>query len=919
MDWNWKGARWWRFDFHSHTPASDDYGKGPDQATLKAKTPKDWLLDYMKAGVDCVAVTDHNSGDWVDQLRKALVELESERPEGFRALYLFPGVEISGNGGVHILAILGPDKTTSDIDSLLGEVRYRGTTGGSDGVTQSSLSDILCAIHGRGGLAIPAHADESNGLFKLGGTTLDQVLGSKLIIAIEVIDPASEKPQLYRDRKLRWAEVIGSDSHHPSGNRCPGSHFTWVKMSRPALEGLRLALRDGALSVRRSDEQPSDPNTHGGLIVESVEVEQARYMGRACRFNVQLNPWLNAVIGGRGTGKSTLLEFLRTALRREGELPGSLASEFEKYRRVYESRGDDGLLTENSRFVVIYRKDRTRFRVQWSQRGDIEPIEVQGENGEWSAGEGDVAQRFPARIYSQKQVFELAKAPLALLRIVDEAPGVDRRTWDELWKEEETRFLSHRAKLREIEAGLADESRLRGELEDVKRKLAVFEEAGHAEVLKEYQRRLRQNREVENWQETWAGAGDRLRDLAADLVPDPLDPSPFHVERPEDSQLLERARTSLQRLEQVRDKLEQLARDLDNVVTKWREERDTSSWKRTVSEALRQYEALRQRLAAQGAGDPSAYGELVQQRQTIEGRLKQLQARRLHLDSVRRDADASLERLRDIRRDLTQRRAAFLAQVLSANPYVRIEVEPYGAQETVEPEFRRLIHREAGGFEKDIGPVGGEGLLALLYTGPADVKAFEERLVEVKRKVRQIAAGECKADDLRDQRFATHLSKLPPEAFDRLDSWFPEDSLGVQYSTTADGSEFRSILEGSPGQKTAALLAFLLSYGEEPIILDQPEDDLDNNLIYDLIVTQLRNIKQHRQVIVVTHNANIVVNGDAELVVALAARGGETHQDCEGSLQEKKVRDTICAIMEGGREAFKQRYRRIVGEEGSDV
>ena len=138
----------------------------------------------------------------------------------------------------------------------------------------------------------------------------------------------------------------------------------------------------------------------------------------------------------------------------------------------------------------------------------------------------------------------------------------------------------------------------------------------------------------------------------------------------------------------------------------------------------------------------------------------------------------------------------------------------------------------------------------------------------------------------------------------------------MEYSTTVDGSKFRPLQEGSPGQKTAALLAFLLSYGEEPIVLDQPEEDLDNHLIYDLIVKQLRNIKQRRQIIVVTHNANIVVNGDAELVVALVAQAGETHKATDGSLQEREVRDTICAVLEGGREAFEQRYRRIALESG---
>ena len=89
---------------------------------------------------------------------------------------------------------------------------------------------------------------------------------------------------------------------------------------------------------------------------------------------------------------------------------------------------------------------------------------------------------------------------------------------------------------------------------------------------------------------------------------------------------------------------------------------------------------------------------------------------------------------------------------------------------------------------------------------------------------------------------------------------------------------------------------------------------MDNRLIYDLIVTQLREVKRHRQVLVITHNPNIVVNGDAELLVGLAARGGETQRECEGSLQEKQVRETICDIMEGGREAFEQRYRRIALE-----
>lgn len=107
------------------------------------------------------------------------------------------------------------------------------------------------------------------------------------------------------------------------------------------------------------------------------------------------------------------------------------------------------------------------------------------------------------------------------------------------------------------------------------------------------------------------------------------------------------------------------------------------------------------------------------------------------------------------------------------------------------------------------------------------------------------------------------------------------------------------------------MLAFLLAYGKEPLVLDQPEDDLDNHLIYDLIVRQIRENKLKRQIIVVTHNPNIVVNGDAEMLHALDFKEGQCRVVQSGSLQQENVREEVCRVMEGGREAFKRRYRRL--------
>lgn len=917
-DWSWGGARWWKCDLHTHTPASDDYGKGPRQAELRARSPRKWLLDHMEAGLDCVAVTDHNSGAWIDGLKGALAELEGERPDGFRPLHLFPGVEISVNGGVHVLAILGPERTTSDIDSLLGAVGFPSDAkGSSNSVTSKSLAEVVRVIEGAGGIAIPAHVDCRNGLFELPGTTLAQGLDCEQIFAMEVCDASFQKPSVYEEKKRRWTEVVGSDSHHPTGDagqRYPGSHFTWIKMGSPTLEGLRLALLDGSLSVRRSDEEPGDPNQHGPLVLESVEVTDAHYMGQAEPFALHLNPWLNAIVGGRGTGKSTVVEFLRLALRRERELPQELRDDMAMYRRVYPREGTSALLRDDTVIRVVYRKDASRFRIQWRPGGSGEPIEEEVE-GRWRRAAGDVHQRFPVRMFSQKQIFHLANRPRALLDVVDQAPEVDRHSWRERIKEMEAQFLSLRARAREIETGLADVPRLQGELDDVKRKLKVFEDAGHSDVLKAYQRRRRQQRAVEVWDESWAEAGSRLRRSAEDLVPEPLDESEFDAASGPDRQLLETARETRSALNRIRERLEGLADRVDEVLANWRGAREESAWLRSVQEAETGYAELQQRLVEEEAGDPTAYGELVQRRQTIERRLGDLEARGEQVEDLRKQAGDRLTDLLKLRQGLTRAREQFLDSILEDNPFVRISLLPYQAVDTVDLEFRKRIQKEDSTFERDIGTPEGGGLLGELYEGTELASNIvEERLRSLKARVREVADGRYERGTLSDERFANHLGTLQPETLDRLDLWFPEDSLKVEYSPSGDGRDFRPIEEGSPGQKTAALLAFLLSYGEEPLILDQPEDDLDNHLIYELIVNQLREVKRRRQILVVTHNPNIVVNGDAELVVALASGRGETRKEAEGSLQDRAVRDTICKVMEGGREAFDQRYRRIALE-----
>jgi len=916
-DWRWPGARWWKCDFHAHSPASYDF-ENKDTVTAA-----EWLGAALKAGLDAVAITDHNTGSTVDEIRAAAMASGHE-------LAVFPGVELTVNGGVHLLVMFPADRDGDAVTAYLGRCDLADERRGrQDAVAQCTFDQAIVRAHERGGICIAAHADDEKGILKEsitvtqtpdgdklnGSQSLQQALKNEFLVAVESATGDQGLLEFVDGSKADYRRSLGplpivsfSDAHSLDQI---GQRSTWFKMTSPTAEGIRLALLDGEEhSIRRSSEVVSSPNAHASNVIEAIEIENARYLGRGEAFTLRFNPWLNAIIGGRGTGKSTVIEFIRIAADRGDEIPAALQEELAKYQAPYQSRDDTGLLHEQAKLSLVYRKGDARFRIDWKLSDVAQTIfEDKGDDG-WTQVEGDIRQRFPVRIYSQKQIFELAREPLALLRVIDEAEDVDHSTWLDDWREVKARFLSHRAKARELDAGLTEESRLRGELDDVKRRLEVFETAGHAEVLQAYQKRMRQHRAVENWEQDWEDIADRIREFSESIEPAELESTLFDTEDGSENRLIEAVATVHERFRAIRRELDAVAGAADGIVKGWPDVRDGLDWTAAVTGAIESYEAFKKKLVEEDAGDPDEYGKLVEERQNLEERFKTFDRRRIEIAAEDDLAEHCLVEMVAMRQDLTRRREQFLERVIGANPYVRIDIVPYGARETVESEIRKLLGREIGGFEKDIGVVEEDtGIVSEIYS----LTTVEEGLRVSKARIREIADGGAAAQDVRDKRFSAHLATLPPENMDRLDCWFPEDSLEVQYSATSDGENFRSILEGSPGQKTAALLAFLLSYGSEPIILDQPEDDLDNYLIYDLIVTQLRTIKRDRQVIVVTHNANIVVNGDAEYVAALEARGGQTRVVTDGGLQEDNVRKTICEIMEGGEKAFETRYRRIGG------
>lgn len=184
-----------------------------------------------------------------------------------------------------------------------------------------------------------------------------------------------------------------------------------------------------------------------------------------------------------------------------------------------------------------------------------------------------------------------------------------------------------------------------------------------------------------------------------------------------------------------------------------------------------------------------------------------------------------------------------------------------------------------------------------LHNGGIDAEVYKELPSEIREGLRFFPVSSGK------QLRLESVLKLDEIVFDDI------PIVRLNDRPQENGSTYRPLHELSPGQRCSAVLPILLLNGHSPIIVDQPEDNLDNRLIRQVIVNVLGSIKLRRQVIVATHNPNIPVLGDAEQTIVLAAIDEKQSQvKAQGNLDEKPIIDSITEIMEGGREAFQYRH-----------
>ena len=923
------GSNWWSFDFHNHTPASSDYN--PDERLQL--TPRDWLLAYMRSGTDCVAITDHNSGDWIDRLKQELAAMAAEQPPvaGYREIHLFPGVELTTAEGVHVLAVYGPEDGAAKVHGLLVLAQYNNDRINAHGMCVAGAATICDHIHQTGGVAILAHAEEINGVFH---GVIDPVTGQFIPTrqdrSIEQILEKSDGIEIHNlndpaiqnfSAKLNGRAIVdGSDAHRTSA---AGTRRVWLKMAKPSIEGLRLALLDPASSLLRTVDRPLAPSHR----ITSLRVEQLQL--RRQPLDIGFSPWFNAVIGGRGSGKSTLLEALRLAMARESDIQelgtdqdSDVVRAFKRFRQTGGARGNSSMVRHETVLTGTVEKydasSDTNECYAFTWKPNNFNVKRKNEAGAWEdtgLSVEQAAKSFPVKVFSQKQIFELAERPSALLTYIDRAPEVCYQQWDE-----------RNEALRRALRGLRDEERvliqatekkaeLETELREVLRKATAYQQSSVAQNLQVFQENQQAQQSINTFTDAILQPVSRLEEVLGQSNPyAQIQLAPATLQLPDTSSVQLAAMETVSELGARYDRLRVEIEEMRLRITAFKTHSSVVTYMAETGNAITSYREEVERLRAEGVGATAQEAEAaLVRKQELETALSQIAAQEEQLAEIQKQARHSYAALKFHRRRLTWLRQSFVQSVLSSNQNLKITIVGQADVDQSNNAFRSILRLQDNTFENEIlstDEATGQraGLLGLLVIdGMLDpthkrVTSLKLGILERSREILGQAIN---------GRLVNAMSRLSSDDDDALLEWFPEDLVRVEFRRS-EHDRFQSLERASAGQKTSSVLSFLLSHGDEPLLLDQPEDDLDNALVSELVVAQIRNNKARRQIIVVTHNPNIVVNGDAELVLPMEFVNGQIQPNNAGGLQQRDVRQSICDIMEGGRDAFRQRYKRIL-------
>lgn len=842
----------------------------------------------VEAGIEVLAITDHNSVESVAAFRSASID---------RPVTVFPGFEVSSSEGVHLLCLYPPNTDDDQLGRYLGELGIRGTGPSTDPATKT-FAEMLADVDSQGGISIAAHATNDGGLFKvLEGRPRIRAWQDKNLLAIQIPGSVEDLPQNFRqfaenrnpnyrrvhalEDGIAIAAVNAKDVVKPEDLEIP-SATCWIKMQDVSIDGLRQAFLDPGSRVRLNPKAGKfAPDKH--LEIVTVGWEGGFLDG----VTVHLNPNLNVLIGGRGAGKSTVVESIRSAL--------GLDPVGEEARKAH-----DGIvrhvLRNGTKISILVRVQRPGVREYRIERTIPNPPLVREVSGEvLHRTPTDILPRIEA--YGQHEISELARSPDKLTRLLDRFVARDESLVRR--KASVSRDLAkNRNALCESHA----------EIESVEERLAAL--PGLEETLKKFQE---------------VGLEERLRDQSLlvreesvlDSVPQRLDPFREALETLQRELPIDLAFLSARALEElpgrdilikVTGMLTELEREIGPIA---------NSLEKALERADRGVEQVRTVWNVRRQQVQTAYEQILRdlQKSSVDGeefirlrrQVEELRPLQERLAVLRRIESEHADQRRTLLAEWEDIKAAEFRNLDKAASRVskqlrnRVQVKVTGAGDR-QPLFELLRDEIGGRLSEAVETLRNTPELSLTQFVDA-CRSGTETLCNTygltATQAERIAGGEL-------------------EVYMRIEELelAPTTAISLNIASPEDPPAWQSLEALSTGQKATAVLLLLLLESGAPLIVDQPEDDLDNRFITEGIVPRMREEKQRRQFIFSTHNANIPVLGDAELIVGLTAAGdagsGRARIALEhtGSIDSQSVRELVEELLEGGREAFEMRRRK---------
>jgi len=878
MSRNYTYARFWRCALQVNSVGYNSAYRGNEHGLSEAEYNQAVLMKCQEHGIQVVGLADHGSVESVNALRNVLEA---------QGIVVFPGFEIASTEKIHMVCLF-PEGTTKDVlKGYLGDLGLA-NPGKFTGPSRYGCLDLAERVKALGGFWYAAHATLASGI--LAQKSVHTWQRSDLVKAAQIPGAVRDLPSEFKSiilnkdpnwkRERRIAVINAKDVAKPT-DLDDLSATCWIKMTKPTFDAFKVAFLDPESRIRLNSQTAESPV---GEIV-SLSISGGYLDG----VQIDFSQHLNAVIGGRGTGKSTLLECLRYVLDIP---PKSKQAQKLHIEIIKENLGKASGRIEVE--IVSSSQHGKHYRV--TRRYGEMPI-VRDETG-------NVSTLLPCDllpaidIYGQNEIYELAQDEQSRLQLLDrflpnDGDFVQRNiTLKKRLQENQQKLLKTLGEGDDLKVQMARLPKLVEQLQGFQA-LGIQEKLSKTPLFaRERQICERVGEELGHLQEGLSNLQDNLPDLtfisdkALDGLPNAALLSPMRA-------TLDKLRQSFERhLSELRSELSHGQQLVASQLLAWKAALEQGEAE--LEKALRSLPATSGK-SGQEVG--TAYQRLLQD---IE-RIKPLEARAANYDKLqesqqqeRRNLLAELSDLRAQHTIALQAAAKKLTQRLAGKLKVSVVVDADRA-----PLKNFLLECQLEGV--------GERRLSWIDEAATVTPRALARAIRDGQGALQLEWGLTSL-------VADALVKMTESRLMELEALELNHSVEISLSVSHDQATpiFRPLDKLSTGQQCTAILHMLLLENVDPLIMDQPEDNLDNAFIAERIVYELRAAKNHRQFLFATHNANIPVFGDAEWIGVFTTEDGHgsLKYDAQGSIDVPTIRDQVANILEGGRDAFIQRKEK---------